>query len=129
MLATKSINEIATDRADVFAFRIRGEVSSEDMQAMAARMNAAFDTHETVSMLLIFEGFEGSDTGAAFDIETIKAQFRALGKVDKYAVVDAPSSAAGMIETMGKVIPVEARTFDAGQEAEAWRFVGASPAS
>jgi hypothetical protein len=127
MLQSTAIRQIPVDSPQVYAFRIAGEVSAADMKAMATTMNAAFDLHPSVSMLLIFEHYEGTETGAGLDIETISSQFRALAKVDKYAVVGAPSAAATMIRVMDKIIPTDARTFAAGDEPAAWAFVGAHP--
>ena len=122
-----TIRRIPTDMATVHAFRIVGKVSADDMKGMAQTMNAAFDTHDTVSMLLIFDHFDGAEAGAGFDMETLKSQFRALADVDRYAVVGAPDAAETMIAVMDKIIPTDARTFDAGQEQAAWQFVGARP--
>ncbi|MDB5664312.1 STAS/SEC14 domain-containing protein [Cypionkella sp.] len=129
MLRTGSINQIPVDNPSVYAFRISNEVQAEDLKAMAQTMNNAFDVHSSVSMLLIFEQYEGVETGAGFDMETFKSQFRSLAKVDKYAVVGAPSIASTMINVMEKVIPTDARTFERSEELVAWQFVGANPAA
>ncbi|PZX15739.1 SpoIIAA-like protein [Palleronia aestuarii] len=128
MMNSETIQQIPTDNPDLYAFRVTGEVTGADMEAMAEYMNAAFDTHEKVSMLLLFENYHGSETGAGLDWDSVKSRFRSLSKVDKYAVVGAPDGAARMIDMMDKVIPVDARTFTAGEADAAWRFVGARPA-
>jgi hypothetical protein len=127
MMSTGTIERIAVDHPKVFAFRISGEVAAEDVTAMATTMNDAFDTHPSVSMLLIFDQYDGVDIGAGLDMETLTAQFRALARVDKYAVVGAPPFAATVIKMMDKVIPVDARTFERSEEQAAWNFVGATP--
>lgn len=127
MSSDKTIIPIPASSPDVYAFRIRGEVTADDMHAMGELMNAAFDAKSSVSMLLIFDSFEGRERGAGLDADSLKSRFRALGNVDKYAVVGAPSAAATMINVMDKIIPVDARTYDADKEDEAWAFVGARP--
>lgn len=127
MLKSQSINQISVDNPLVYAFRIKGEIDAHDLKAMGATMNDAFDAQPSVSMLLIFEQFEGLDAGAGFDMETLTSQFRSLAKVDKYAVVGAPSIASTMINVMDKVIPTDARTFERTEEVSAWAFVGANP--
>ncbi|MFN4098977.1 MAG: STAS/SEC14 domain-containing protein [Pararhodobacter sp.] len=127
MLNPPSIAAIPVADPDVYAFRIRGEVTAEDMHAMAETMNAAFDAKSSVSMILIFEAFEGQEVGAVVDVEALKSQFRSLAHVEKYAVVGAPSAASKMINVMDKIIPVDARTFDATDEDKAWAFVGTRP--
>ena len=125
MTQTKSITEIPTGRQDVFAFRIAGEVEAAEMEAMAQRMNDAFDRFDSVNMLIIFDLYEGSETGASLNIEAMKAQFRAVSKVGRYAVVGAPEAASRIIDLFDRVSPVDARTFDSDEEHAAWRFVGA----
>lgn len=129
MLTTPTILQIAVTSPDVYAFRIRGHVAKEDLQAMAETMNAAFDRQTEVSMLLVFDAFEGVEAGAGFDLPTLTAQFRSLANVDKYAVVGAPRVASAMITVMDKFIPTDARSFTADEEALAWAFVGARPSN
>ncbi len=127
-MPAQTIRRIPTTDPATFAFEIDGEVTSEEMEAMADLMNAAFDTHDKVNMMLIFRDYEGSELGAGFQWSSIRSRFRALTHVDKYVVVGAPDAAETMIDTMGKLIPVEAKTFDLAEVDAAWTFVGARPA-
>ncbi len=126
MLDTPTIKQIAASAPSVYAFRILGEVTSEDMAAMADLMNDAFDAHDKVSMLLIFEHYKGSEMGASFSMENLKAQMRSIANVEKYAVVGVPDAAETMISAMDAISPVDARSFDMADEAAAWAFVGAT---
>ncbi len=129
MSLNETIVQIPTTSPDVYAFRIRGKVTAEDMHAMAETMNAVFDSGRTVSMLLHFDAFDGTEAGAMFDVENLKSRFRSLAHVDKYAVIGAPKIAAAMVDLMDKVIPVDARSFDQAEATDAWAFVGARPLS
>jgi len=125
---TESVIRIATDRPDLYAFEIRGEVTDDAMESMAKTMNDAFEAHETkVDMLLVFRAFEGSEPGATLDMEVIASRIRALSNVARYVVVGAPEAANTMIETMAKLMPVEAHTFPLENLAEAWTLLGARP--
>ncbi|MEE4189006.1 MAG: STAS/SEC14 domain-containing protein [Roseobacter sp.] len=112
MLATQSIQQLGTTRPDLFAFRVQGEVSRDDLTQMASHMNKVFDAHEAVDMLLYFEDFEGSTKGAGLDLVSVKSQVRSLSSVRRYVVANAPDHAAEMVETLGKVLPVDAEAFD-----------------
>ncbi len=127
-MTSPAIRRVATTNPKVYAFEIDGEVSGEEMAEMADTMNAAFDAQEKVDMLLIFRDYEGSEMGAGLDWSSIKSRFRSLANVDKYVAVGAPDSAAAMIEVMGKIIPVEARTYPMSQLDVAWTYLGARPA-
>ncbi len=129
MFKSPAVTQLPASAPHVFAFRISGHVTSEDMEAMSAFMNARFEEHDSVNMLLVFERFEGRDATAGMNWQSIMAQTKSLSKVDRYAVVGAPDAAETMIGAMDKIIPVDARTFEAADEAAAWDFVGASPAA
>ncbi|QUJ76343.1 STAS/SEC14 domain-containing protein [Sulfitobacter albidus] len=124
MFTCPSIIQIPTTRDDLFAFRITAEVSREDMAGMADHMNGIFDSHEgKVDMLMIFDRYEGAETGASLSWESVKSRFRSVSNVGRYIVVGAPERAERMIEIMDHLIPVEAETFDT--EEAAWRELGA----
>ena len=124
MFNTPGITQIATDRPDLYAFRISGKISDDAMEDMAEHMNAVFDAHkDKVDMLMIFDNFEGTEFGASWDWDVIKSRFRALSHVDRYVVVNAPGSADKMIDIMDRILPVQAETFD--DEALAWQSLQA----
>ena len=125
-----SISRIPAQPAHLYAFRIRGEVSAEAMEAMAATMNEAFDRHDEVDMLLLFApDFQGSEMGASLNWESMKAQLRSLSKVRNYVTVGAPQAAETMIEAFGAMIPVECQTFEADEEDQAWARLGGRPSA
>ncbi|SIT90355.1 SpoIIAA-like [Yoonia rosea] len=122
-----SIQQIPTDNDTVLAFQIHGHIDDDASEALAKFMNDAFDKHPKVNMLLDMAKFTGSDWDSIFDSDVVKSRFRSLQHVGRYAVVGAPDRAAKMIALMNKVIPVEARAFDADEITQAWDFVGAQP--
>ena len=127
MFSTPSITQIRTTREELFAFEITGTVSKQDLEAMAEFMNAAFNEHYEVDMLLIFEDFRGSAISSMFSAEVMKAQWRSLSNVGNYVVVGAPAAAETPIRTMGSLLPVKTRTFERSEVEKAWRFLNAEP--
>ncbi len=124
MLNTQSIVQIATDRSDLYAFRITEKVNSDDLEAMSELMNTAFDQHQDkVDMLLIFSRYDGAETGAGWSWEAFKSRFKAVTNVNRYVVVGAPEEAKELLEAMGRLIPVKAETYD--EEIAAWRSLNA----
>ena len=123
-----AVTRIPTDRAELYAFEIDGEVSAEAMEAMSETMNAAFDAHEAkVDMLLVFRDFDGSETDATLDVDVMVSRLRALANVARYVVVGAPATANAAIQTMAKLMPVEAHTYPLAEEGRAWALLGARP--
>ena len=125
-LSLGSVKEIPTTEETVFAFDIDGHVPDDDAEALARYMNVAFDHFDKVNMLMVIDGYEGSDKDAIFDADVLESRWRSLFNVEKYAVVGAPESAEKMITFMDKLVPIDAKTFSRGEEAAAWEFVGAA---
>lgn len=120
--------EIGTDRPDILAFRVTGALDQDGLQAMGERANEWMDgLPGKGSMLLIFDVAKAGDLPhGTLNWEMLKSRFRALAKLENYVVVDAPGSAGPLVEMMGKVMPLEAKSFD--DSAKAWAFLGARPA-
>ena len=124
-----TVKQVQTTEPSVYAFDVPGEVTEEDLEYMAARMQAAFDTRDKVNLLLNFENYQGNELGALADADVVKTHFSALSNLDRYAVVGAPGHMDAMLEALSVVIPVKAETFDKGEAAAAWAHVGARPAA
>ena len=120
MLETATIREIDPGRPATLAFRIDGRVTRTDMKMMSDRVLEAFDAHDKIDMLLLFDRFDGAEPGAGLTAPAIKAQTASLWNVRAYVVAGAPESAAGMIEQVGSLLPVDAETFDTEAEARAY---------
>lgn len=120
---SQSIQQVSTTRPDLFAFRIDGEVSRDDMTEMASFMNEKFDTYDKVDMMLIFDKYDGAEAGASLSWEALKSRVKSISNVERYVVVGAPQEAQDMLNAMGKLLPVQAETFD--DEEAAWDAMGA----
>jgi hypothetical protein len=118
-----AINRRPSPRDTLLVFEISGKISKADIEGMASQVDAAFDALETIDLLLIITDFEGLDGGAVFDGPSMEVQARSSRHVRKYGVVGAPALARAMIEAFGHVSPVNARTFDLSEQAEAWAWV------
>ncbi len=110
-------------RPTLLVFEIAGKISKSDIEDMANQIEQAFDALDRVDLLLIMTDFEGMETGAVFDREALATQVRSLRHVRKYGVVGAPGWARAMIEFSDFLTPVEAKTFDLAQEADAWAWI------
>ncbi len=114
------IHPFDTGLPATYGFRIKGEITNKDMTAMAERVLDAFDSFDTIDMLLVFDNYEGSETGAALSTASLRAQARALPNVRAYVVASAPESAGHLVETLGNMMPVDAKSFETEAEAHAY---------
>ncbi|GAA5072824.1 STAS/SEC14 domain-containing protein [Roseibacterium beibuensis] len=123
MLSTDTIQEFDPGIANVHAFRITGAVTRDDMAAMGERMNTLFDAlpkDRKIDMLLVFDTDRSAEAGANWSTDAMTAQAKAVTNVRNYVVANAPGDAGGIVETVGKVLPVEAKSFDSEEAALAW---------
>ncbi len=124
---TPAIRRRASPRPTLLVFEISAKIAKGDVEAMAKDVEAAFDAYDKIDMLLIMTDFEGMDADAAFDREALGAQARSIRHVRKYGVVGAPGWARAMIEVSDFLSPVDAKTFDLAEEAQAWAWIEESP--
>jgi len=123
MLSTDTIQEFDPGIANVHAFRITGAVTRDDMAAMGERMNTLFDAlpkDRKIDMLLVFDTDRSTEAGANWSTDAMTAQAKAVTNVRNYVVANAPGDAGGIVETVGRVLPVEAKSFDSEEAALAW---------
>lgn len=59
MLITPTIQEIPTTSDAAHAFRLRGRITTDDPEAMARHMGAAFERRGKVDVLLLLPEFDG----------------------------------------------------------------------
>lgn len=118
-----SITRIDTQPATLQAFRVDGKITRPDIEWMASVLTAAFEAWDEVDVLIVMASWQGIEVGAAFDPKALSAQARSVRHVRRYAVVGAPGWAEAMINLSSPLSPVEARTFDRGDEAAAWAWV------
>ena len=124
----RAVTPLATSRPDLFAFDVRGRIHKPDIEWMAETLQAAFAGLERVDLLILMRDWDGIDIGAALDPEALSVQARASRHVRKYAVVGAPAWAQAMINLLSPLTPVEEKTFDLAQAADAWTWIGGAPA-
>lgn len=120
---THAIRRRASPRETLLVYEIAAQITKPDIEEMAREVEAAFDAHDRIDILLIMLHFEGMEAGAVFDREALGAQMRSVRHVRKYGVVGAPAWARAMIEFSDLVSPVDAKTFDLEDEAQAWAWI------
>ncbi len=118
-----AIRQTGSGRADLLVFEVVSKIRRSDIETMAKTVDAAMDVHDRIDILLLFTDFEGVTLGALFDGEAMQVGLRSNTHVRRYAVVGAPAVAEAMIRLFDPVSPVDARTFDLDQLAEARTWV------
>ncbi len=118
-----AIRRTASSRANLLVFEVIAKIHRSDIETMAEAVDTAMDVHHQIDILLQFADFEGMTLGALFDGEAMHVGLRSNTHVRRYAVVGAPAVAESMIRLFDPVSPVDARTFDLDQLAQARTWV------
>jgi len=128
-VAASSVRRRQSPRPTLVVFEIAGKITKPDINAVAYDIGRAFEDYDKIDILLMLREFEGLELGALFDSDALGAQARPIRHARKYGVVGAPAGVRAMIEASDFLSPVDAKTFDLADEAEAWAWIEALPAS
>ena len=118
---------LTTDDPDVFGFALDGRIGAEEMHRLVARVRKLLDGRPgPVRVLGRFTELSFPEPGG-IDAEFVKMKLSALARVERYAVVGGPPWLAGMVSAVAPLLKLEVRHFGAGEEADAWGWLGARP--
>jgi hypothetical protein len=117
------VNRLEERRPDLVTFEVLGRLDADDMRWMADQIDEAFDTHGRIDMLVIFRPFDGATTGAVFEPKALKVELASAAHVRRYGVVGAPAWADAMIALGGLITPIDARTFNQDEVAQARAWI------
>ena len=119
------IRRIDTCRADAFGFEITGHLTAPDIENMFGLLDAAYELHDKIDLLVLVRDFEGFDWSAALKKSTFSGKAHALKHVRRYAVVGGPGWMGPAMGFFKPFLSMEMRHFALGQEAEAWDWLDA----
>ena len=121
------IRRIPTNREDVFAFAIEGHLDDASLENLYGLLDAAYETHEEIDLLIRLTGYEGVDWTAAFSESMLSMRSKSLKKLRHYAIVGGPLWIQASITLMQPFLSIELRAFEADEENEAWEWLSARP--
>lgn len=121
--APSAIRHLDSPRSDLLIFEVIAQLHAADMRWMGATVSQAMGACERIDILLLIRRFEGATAGAVFEPTALKAEVASITGVRRYGVVGAPSWAEAAITLGGWLSPVESKTFDADEEADARAWI------
>ncbi|MBA2378308.1 MAG: STAS/SEC14 domain-containing protein [Blastocatellia bacterium] len=123
-----AIHFIQTTNDKVFAYAVNGRIVEQDIENAVKEINLAFERHDKINVLVRMKDFGGFDLMAVLNGDLFKVKYKALSKVDRYAVVGPRPWMRNFLELIAPAFNVEIRIFETTDEEAAWKFVGASQA-
>ena len=123
-----SVHLLHTTNEKVFAYEVDGPIHDVDVKTVLPALNEKFDAHEKINVLVRMKNWAGFELTAVLNDELFKTKYKALSKVDRYAVVGPKPWMRNFLELIDPLFSTKTRVFDAGDEEAAWEWVGASQA-
>lgn len=121
-----AIHFLQTTSDSVFAYEIDGRVSDADIKDALKELKTKFDQHEKVNVLVRMKNFNGFDLSALLNDELYRVKYQSLSKVERYAVVGAPTWMRNFLELIDPAFKIKIQVFEPEDEEAAWEWVGAS---
>lgn len=126
--APASVHFLQTTNENVFAYEVNGKLREKDVKAVVAAIKPYLEREEKFNVLVRLKDFGGFDLLAALDDDLVKTKYKAVSKVDKYAIIGAKAWMRNFLELFSGLFPAQFRFFDAEEEHAAWEWVGAEQA-
>lgn len=124
----RSIHFLQTTSENVFAYEVNGKLREKDIKAAVKEFGAYLAKDDKINVLARMKNFGGFDLLSAFDDDLIKLKYKALSKVERYAVVGPSPWLRNFLELLSPMFSTKIRVFDASEEQAAWEWVGAEQA-
>src|SRR5687768_8200017 len=123
-----AIHFIQTTSENVFAYEVNGRLREKDIKSAVGTLRPYLEREGKINVLARLTDFHGFDLTALFDDDLAKLKYRALSKVERYAVVGAKPWMRNFLELLAPLFSTQIRIFDLSDEAAAWEWVGAQQA-
>ncbi len=126
--AKRAIRFIQTTNENVFAYEVDGRVIDADVKETAAELHGLFERKEKANVIALIRDFGGFELSALLRDDLVRVKIQSLSKVERYAVVGAPTWMRNLLELLDPALKMKIRVFEPEQEQDAWDWVGASQA-
>jgi len=124
--ARRAIHFLQTTNPNVFAYEVDGRVTEKDIEETVRELKSFFERTEKVNILVRMKNFSGFDLSALLNDDLYRVKFQALSKVERYAIIGAPTWMRNFLELIDPAFSIKIHVFDAENENDAWEWVGAS---
>jgi len=117
---------VVEDGSDgLLLFEIDGKMTEEGVDQVFAAFDRAVESHGKINLMVRVKDYEGFDLGLLGDRNFLKSKFGAIDKVGRYAIVAAPGWMRAMVQSIGPLVPIEMRAFDASEDSAAREWASA----
>ncbi|GAA4523434.1 STAS/SEC14 domain-containing protein [Chelativorans composti] len=122
-----NVRRIATDRDDVLAFEVSGQIASSDIENLYGLLDGAVSLHDSVDVIVIVHDYEGVDWSGMSLAETFTGKSSAFRHVRRIALVGAEGWISAGMRLATLFTSIEVRQFSQDEATAAWEWIGAKP--
>ncbi|RVD71503.1 MAG: STAS/SEC14 domain-containing protein [Mesorhizobium sp.] len=122
-----AIRRIDTDRDDLFAIDVVGDVTGADAENLFGLLEAACALHSKIDVLVRLVELGGVDWSNVAGETLTQGTTLALRHVGRCATIGEPDWTSEFHGLLAKPLPVDLKYFKAEDEAAAWKWLGAVP--
>lgn len=122
-----TIRRIDTDRDDLCALDVVGKFTAADLENTYGLLQAAYEEHDKIDLLVRISDYEGFDWSAVLDESIVVARSRVLRRIRKYALVGGPTWMRLALGAFGPFLSTDVRHFALKEEAAAWEWIDGRP--
>jgi hypothetical protein len=123
-----SVHFLQTTADNVFAYEVNGKLREKDVKSAVEQLRPYLEREGKINVLARMKNFGGFDLLSVLDDDLIKLKYKAISKVERYAVVGASAWMRNLLELISPLFSAQIRVFDAAEEHAAWEWVGAEQA-
>lgn len=122
-----SIRFIETTKPSVVAYEVDGRITEKDMDMAIKRMDEVYKNDGKLRVLGRLTNMKGFDLRAVARQDLFSMKSQAVKRVERYAVVGAPTWLRNFLELAAPMFNTEIRVFEPSDESKAWEWLEASP--
>jgi hypothetical protein len=106
----------------LLAYEVDGTITAEDADKVFCPLEPYLKGDKKINLLVRFKSFDGFDPALLTDGSLMGNKLSAISHVGRYAIVGAPEWMDAMVSSVGAMMPIEIRTFDASEDDDAWAW-------
>ena len=122
-LVHPALTQLKTERDDVYAFEIDGQVSKEEVGEVYQVLEKAYAEHDKIDLLIRIGRYDGFDINTLFSDVVYAGKLHAIKHMRRYALVGGPSWMGNLVAFFDPLFRMEARHFSLDEETEAWNWI------
>ncbi len=118
--AGSGLTLLADGSEGLIAFEIDGMITQDGIEKVMKPLKPVLESDKKINLLARFKNYGGFDLGLLRDGSFLGMKASAIGHVERYAIVGAPSWMNGVVSNVSALIPIEMRPFATEDEDAAW---------